>query len=251
MIAWGAADLANWLKLKMAWQVIPAICVLLMLAWVTHRQIGYWSSSYNLWTRTLAVTRNNLIAHRNMAVVLIEMGRPDEAFEQFKAVVELNPYEMQSQCLIGKYLYWRGKLPEALAQFNKVITLTNEPGPLAVAYAGMGMVYSDMGEQAKARQSFEHSLEFNRDDPNAYYGLGRLAEKDGRLEEAIFDYSRVVALAPSGPSYQRLGHVYELAHRPLEALNAYQLAVKASPQLKETLTPTINALAASIPSSPE
>jgi protein O-mannosyl-transferase len=247
MIAWGAADLTDALKLKAPLRVIAAVCVLLAIALVTRRQIGYWSNSVNLWGRTLAVTRNNLIAHRNMASALTEMGRTDEAFEHFKAEAELNPHEMLTQFLIGQYLYSRGKLAEALAQFNKMTYLTSEPQPLAAAYAGMGMVYSDLDDESKAQLSFEESLKLNRNESDAYYGLGQLAEKDGRLEEAIFDYSRLVDLAPTGLSYQRLGHAYELAHRPTEALEAYRLAVKISPQMKQALAPAINRLAATIP----
>jgi tetratricopeptide (TPR) repeat protein len=147
MIAWGATDLATRLKLKMVLQTIPAISLLLILAWVTHRQIGYWSSSYNFWARTLAVTRNNLIALHNMGLTLDTMGSPDEAIEQYKAEAELNPHGMLIQFLIGQYLYSHRKLPEALAQFNKMTTPTNELQPLAAAYAGMGMVYSDMRDK--------------------------------------------------------------------------------------------------------
>jgi Flp pilus assembly protein TadD len=248
MIAWGLADLANALKLSMPLKVIPVVCVLVALAFATHRQMSYWSSSYNLWGRTLAVTKNNLIAHRNMATALTAMGRPGEAYEQFKAEAELNPHDMLSQLAIGAYLYSQGKLPEALAQFSKMTHLTNEPQPLSAAFSGMGMVYSDMGDEGKARLCFQRSLRFNQEQVNAYFGLGGLAEKDGRLQEAVFDYSKLVELAPTGKGYQKLGHAYELLDRRVEALDAYQLAVSLSPEMKDTLAPAMNALAVTIPS---
>ena len=56
MIAWGAADLADARQIAFSSRVIPASCVLLALSFATHRQLGYWSSSYDLWTHALAVT---------------------------------------------------------------------------------------------------------------------------------------------------------------------------------------------------
>ncbi len=247
MIVWGLADSANALKLKMPLRVIPAVCALAALALVTHRQMGYWSSSYNLWTHTLAVTKNNAMAHLNIAGVLTNMGRQDEALEHFKAEVELNPDDLLSQFAIGTYLEKHGRLPEALAQFTKMTHLTADRQPLSAAYAAIGMVYGDMGEEARAQQSLERSLQVDPYQPSAYYGLGRLAEKEGRLEDAILDYSRLVELAPRGSSFQQLGHVLQLANRPAEALDAYRQALKMSPGMKEALMPAMSALAASGP----
>ncbi|MGO9649138.1 MAG: tetratricopeptide repeat protein [Terriglobales bacterium] len=244
MIVFGAADVADALKLKMPLRVAPAVCVLLALGFATHQQMKYWSSSIELWSRTLSLTKNNLIAHRNMASALTEVGRVDEAYEQFKAEAALNPFDLLSQLAIGSYLYSHHQLPDALAQFDKMTHLTRDRQPLSAAYAGMGMTYSEMGDEIRARQSLEHSMRLNPNQPNAYHGLGRLAEKQGNSQEAIYDYSRLVDLAPSGQSYRLLGHAFQNANRPVEALEAYQDALKLSPEMKEELTPAINSLLA-------
>jgi hypothetical protein len=44
----------------------------------------------------------------------------------------------------------------------------------------------------------------------------------GSSRRRIFDYSRLVTLDPTGFSYQLLGHAYELAHSPTDALTAYR-----------------------------
>jgi tetratricopeptide (TPR) repeat protein len=242
MIVWSLADAANALKLKMPLRIIPAVCVLVALGFVTHQQIKYWSSSIDLWARTLSITKDNLIAHRNMASALTEVGRMDEAYEQFKAEAALNPFDLLSQLAIGSYLYGHHRLPEALAQFDKMTHLTRDRQPLSAAYAGMGMTYSEMGDELRARQSLEYSMRLNPDQPNAYYGLGHLAEKQGNSQEAIFDYWRLTELAPSGMSYRMLGHALQSANRSTEALDAYQQAVTLSPEMKAELTPAINSL---------
>ena len=51
--------------------MIPAACVLLALSFATHRQLGYWSSNYDLWTHALAVTDKNFIAQDNLGGALL------------------------------------------------------------------------------------------------------------------------------------------------------------------------------------
>jgi protein O-mannosyl-transferase len=244
MLVWGLSDLSDALHVTIPLRIVPATCVLLALALAAHRQIGYWSNSENLWAHTLAVTKDNLIAHRNLASAMTAVGKPDEAFEQFKAEAALNPHDMLSQLAIGAYLYHKGRLPEALAQFEKMTHLTAERQPLSAAFAGMGMAYADMEKDGNAYLSFERSLRLNPNQPEAYHGLGRLAEKDGRLDEAVFAYSRLAEIAPTGVNYQRLGDAFRLANRPTEALNAYQNALKISPEMKDSLAPAMSALGA-------
>ncbi|HEX8818136.1 MAG TPA: tetratricopeptide repeat protein [Terriglobales bacterium] len=244
MIVWGLADLAERFKLNPAWQTAPAAVAVIALAFTTHIQLRYWSSSYEVWKHTLAVTKDNLLAHRNFASALSAMGRVDEAYEHFKAESELNPHDMYSQFAVGVYLYGHGHLPEALSQFTMMTHLSREPMPLSATYAALGMVYNDMGDDEKALASFNHSLRFNPDQPNAHFGLGRVLEKQGRLDEAIQEYSRAIELNPTDQAYRRLGETLQLANRPKEALEAYQEALKISPNLRETLASAINTVAA-------
>ena len=79
MIAYGLADLAEARKVRRAWQVVPAACVLAAFVLLTHRQLSYWDSEYHLWSHTLAVTPQNPFAHDALAAALLE---PDVAMTQ-------------------------------------------------------------------------------------------------------------------------------------------------------------------------
>ncbi len=62
MIAWGFADWTESHEIGFTARIVPAVCVLLALSVVTHRQLSYWASNYDLWTHALAVTDKNFIA---------------------------------------------------------------------------------------------------------------------------------------------------------------------------------------------
>jgi len=189
MVAWGAADWADSRHIGAIALVIPAACVLLALSAATYRQLGYWSSNYDLWTHALAVTDRNFIAHDNLGGALLLLDKADEAYSHFLAAAEINPRDPMSRSNLGAYLQEHGHLDEAIDQYKRVISLTSDPGLLAATYANLGAAYRALGADEQARQNYEQAIRLNSSQSNAYLGLGQLQEKQNKLDAAISDYS--------------------------------------------------------------
>jgi Flp pilus assembly protein TadD len=233
MIAWGIADLADSKQIGLVVRVILAACVLLALSFATNRQLGYWSSNYDLWTHAVAVTGRNFIAQDNLGGALLWLGKTDEAYLHFQAAAEINPLDPMSRSNLGAYLQEHGHMAEAIEKYNRVITLTSDPGLLAATYANLGAAYRKLGEDEKARTSYDQALRLNPNQYNAYLGLGELLEKQSRLDEAISNYSKAVELRPTDTGFLLLGRALERTGRRSEALAAYQAALKLSPDMPE------------------
>jgi protein O-mannosyl-transferase len=233
MMVWGAAEVADSLQIGFTARMIAATCVLLALSFATHRQLGYWSSSYDLWAHALAVTDKNFIAQDNLGGALLLLGKPEEAHPHFQAAAEINPNDPMSHANLGAYLQEHGRLSEAIEQHNRAISLTSDPGLLASTYANLGTAYRKLGEDEKARESYDQALRLNPNQFNAYLGLGQLLEKQNRMDEAINNYSRSVELRPTDTGFLFLGHALESAGRRSEALAAYENALRLSPDLPE------------------
>jgi tetratricopeptide (TPR) repeat protein len=233
IIAWTAADLAEARRIPLTARAVPVACVLIALAAVAYRQIGYWGSSYDLWSHTLAVTEKNFIAEDNLGGTFLMQGKPDEAFAHFQAAAQIHPQDPMSHANVGAYLQEHGRLQEAVEQYDATIRLTSDRGLLASAYANQGTAYRELGDFAKARESYDHALRQNPNQFNAYLGLGRLLEQEGKLEEAIINYSRSVELRPTDEGFMYLGHALEKTNRLPEAMAAYRQALKISPDSGE------------------
>jgi Tfp pilus assembly protein PilF len=233
MITWAAADFAASRKIEAVWGIISAACILMALAFATHRQLSHWSSSYDLWSHTLAVTDHNFIAQDNLGGAFLLQGRSDEAYPHFQAAAEINPRDPMSHSNLGAYLQEHQRFREAVEQYNTAISLTSDRGLLAASYANRGSAYRELGDDTKAQESYDQALRLNPNQFNAYLGLGRLLERQGKLEEAISNYSRSVELRPTDQGYLWLGRALEKANRSREALAAYQEALKISPDLEE------------------
>ena len=226
MLAFSAAELAEHAKLG-RWPAVPAAVVLAGLAAVTHRQIDFWQSNFDLWTHTLAVTQNNFIAEDNLGGALILVGKEEEAQPHFAAAARINPRDPMSRSNLGTYFQTHHQLQEAVAQYEAAVQLTSEPALLASTYANLGTAYGVLDQDEYARASFERSLQFNPNQFNAWLGLGILALKQGKVDEAIADLSRSIASQPTGQGYFELGQAYEKVGRFDEAREAYRQADSA------------------------
>jgi tetratricopeptide (TPR) repeat protein len=232
MIAFGVADFANEYKLGL-WPAVPAAVILLALASTTHRQIGYWQSNYELWSHTLSVTQNNFIAEDNLGGALILEGKEEDARSHFEAAARINPRDPMSRSNLGTYFQTHNQMRDAISQYEAAIKLTSDPGLLAQTYANLGAAHRALAEDEDAHKDFDQSLRLNPNQFGAWLGLGLLAQKHGKLDEAISDLSRSVELQPTAQAFLVLGHVLEQSDRAPEALGSYQQALKLAPESTE------------------
>lgn len=232
MIAFGVADLAQ----AKTWGLLPAIpaaAALMALSIMTYRQIGYWQTSDALWSHTLVVTQNNFVAEDNLGGALILEGKEEEAHAHFEAAARISPKDPMSHSNLGTYYMTHSQMREAVQQYEAAVEMTSDPGLLAQTYANLGATYRALGEDDQAQTNYNHALRLNRDQFNAWLGLGLLAQKQGKLTEAVTDLSRSVELEPTAQGYLSLGRALAQSGRTAEALAAYDQALKISPDLTE------------------
>ena len=232
MIAFAADDWAA-RRGRSALSVVAATAVLIALAALTYRQIGYWKCNVDLWSHTLAVTENNFVAEDNLGGAFILENKEEEAHPHFEAAARINPRDPMSHANLGTYFQTHNRMREAIAQYEAAVALTSDPALLAQTYANMGASHWALGENGQAQTNFEQALRLNPSQFNAWLGLGLLAEKRGKPGEAITDLSRSVELQPTAEAFFHLGRLLaEMGHAP-EAIDAYQRALQLSPQLTE------------------
>jgi tetratricopeptide (TPR) repeat protein len=224
MVCWGVSDWTERRHLSTAWLAASCISVLVVLAVVSHRQIGFWSDHVTLWTHTLQVTSGNWQAENNLGMALLRRGRMDEAIPHFRAAAELDPSDAVSNMNIGIYEQSRGNAPLAIEQYKKAIKLTRNPKLKAEAYNNLGYAYKDIGDLADAQQSLQMAVNTNPEFVGAWISLGLLAQKSGDLGLSIQAYSRAMKIEPSGFGYLLLARALDLSGRKAEADAATQQA---------------------------
>jgi Tfp pilus assembly protein PilF len=232
MIAFGVSD---WDQLTghKVWAIVPPAAILVTLALTSRRQMDYWQSNYDLWSHTLAITQNNFVAEDNLGGALILEGKEEEAHAHFEAASRINPRDPMSRTNLGTYYRNRGQMREAEAQYQAAANLTADPGLLALTYANLGTTQLAMGEADRALKSFQQSLQYNSSQSHAWLGPRLVARRQGKLQEAIDELSHSVEIQPTGQGLLELGRSLAQAGRNEEAFQAYEQALKISPDLAE------------------
>jgi len=214
LVSWGVADFARQRHLSSVWLRGASIAVLLVLAAVTYRQIGFWGDNLTLWSHALEVTRGNYMAENIVGSTLMDEGDSEAALPHLEAAREMNPSDPSAYMAIGAYDQQHGKLQPAIEQYQKTITLTDGAVQRnlwlrSTTFARMGSAYRQLGDFEQARQSFRESLEIDPNQGQVWLALGVVTQLSGDPAGAIQAYSRAIKIQPSDLGYLLLARVLE------------------------------------------
>src|SRR5205807_5808686 len=103
-----------------------ALVVIALFAWRAGIQTSYWQNTERLWNRTLALTKQNDIAHFDMGEFLLKAHRFDEAISQFQTLLANQPDNPNAHFPLGSAYMEKGQLGSAFLEFERALQL--EPG---------------------------------------------------------------------------------------------------------------------------
>lgn len=195
-VVWLAMDLASAMNLARSFLVGSAFAIL-ALGFLTYRQLGHWHDGETLWRYTLSVTPPNYMAHDNLAMVLAEEGKADEAISEFRAAEALHNYPAPQILTLGAYEQRNGHLQGAIEQYDRALRTTPDPAVKVAAWNQLASAYAQEKDWDRAKLAYDNALGISPSDVNALIGSGLLAERSGDLGLAVHRLSRAVEVSPS------------------------------------------------------
>jgi Flp pilus assembly protein TadD len=228
MVAWLVPSLAP--ARLAAWHIVPAlgtgvVIVYAAIAWV---QVGYWRDSVTLYQHMLVVTDGNFMAHYLLGNEFLKQHRLDDALEEFRRAVEMEPRSGRAHYYLGVALQTLQRSDEAAREYQISLALNER---FFLAHLNLGAILMSRRQYADAKQEFERAAELESDDGRAVANLAAVAlevgdnsqaiayarralridgnlsmcrrllavalQKEGRLDEAIEECRRLVAASPN------------------------------------------------------
>ena len=227
MAAWGLPDLlARWPHRSLA---LPAAAgaVLLACTITSRAQVPHWENSLALWSRVVAVTVGNSLAHHNLAVELAAQGKTEEAIVHYLEALRLQPDFVEAHNNLGVALADRGKIDEAFAHFSEALRLKPDNPE---AHNNLG---NALANQRKVEEAIAHYLEALRLKPDfaeAHNKLGAALASQGRGEEAIAHYAEALRLKPDFvEAHNNWGNALASQGKAEEAIAQYSEALRIRP----------------------
>ncbi|MGH7703862.1 MAG: protein kinase domain-containing protein [Gemmatimonadales bacterium] len=151
------------------------------LGWVLFIYDWDWIAAGREFRRAIEVNARYGTAHQWYSWFLIAMGRVDEALDEGRVAVELDPTSLSIRRSLG-WLHYYSRQPEAaLEHLNRALAMnpTSEE-----THFILGFVYTQKRMYREAVTSFRESVALSSEHARAIAGLGHVAALEGRLDDA-------------------------------------------------------------------
>jgi superkiller protein 3 len=158
--------------------------------------------------------------HNDLGFVLERQGLTDDAVEQYRKALELDPKSASAHYNLAASLARSGEYTAAERHFRAALEVT----PSAPTHTGLGIVLYHQGRVDEAIASLNHAIEMDPKYPAAYDRLAAIRVEQGKLEEAASNYRVVVRIRPSAAGHQKLAQVLMSLGRTDEARKEMEMA---------------------------
>jgi Flp pilus assembly protein TadD len=241
-LVWGAAGLCRaWPYRRWAGGLASAL-VLIVLIVCAFRQTSFWCDGETLWTRTLALTSRNYMAHNGIGGALASTGRMDEAIAHFRQAIAISPHCAAFHTNLGNALIELDRPDEAREEFRKVLEIDPHD---AEAYERLGVLFANRGQINEAIAFFRRSLDINPKNSDTCYDLGKALLKRGRQSEARRLFQKAMELVPDYVVvHNDLGKVMAADGQFSAAIKHFERALDGDPKCRSARLNLAKALSA-------
>jgi tetratricopeptide (TPR) repeat protein len=203
---------------------------------------------------------NSARAHWKYGFALHKAERLDEAAEQYRIALRLNPKQKEPHFHLGQVLAAQSQLNEARSELEEALHSDPRNGEYHSEYGRVlerlglkeragaehltaihlapksgqnhyeyAMFLFREGNPDQAIPEFEAALKHNPNHPEAHYHLGRVLYVKGDYEGAKRHYEETARLDPKAPVHSALGTVYFRLGQTSQAIAQFKEALRLNP----------------------
>jgi len=208
--------------------VIPMFALfILFLSVAAFMRNTVWRNDLALWSDVVAKSPLKERGHNNLGVAYFNRGMINEAIEQYRTALRLDPKSVNAYHNFGNALYKKGMLDEAVEKYETALQLD----PKSVnAHNNLGVIYFDRGMFDQAEEHYRTALEINPFTANANSNLGNVYLKKGMVDQAIEQYQIALQINPGNiNAHTNLGVAYAARGMTDQAIEQYRTAVQMDP----------------------
>ena len=207
---------------------IGAICVLSVAQ--DRRYAAVFTSEASLWRYTLPRNLEAWLAHNNLALVLIEQGRPAEALPHCYEAIRLQSGYDAAYTNLALALIRLGRLDEAEKARAEAIRLGCANADL---HANLADALLRAGRIADAIECYEAALRLQPERAPLHGALAVALYLGGRIAASLPHYEQAIRLAPTAETHVNYGLALAQLNRLAEAMRHYEEALRLAPDSVE------------------
>ena len=144
--------------------------------------------------RAIELDPSSAESHNDLAVAVREFGRLEESISLLERAIELNPNYPNAYLNLGVSYGIRGNFEKAHTCYSKALELLPD---FTKAHFNLANLLLAQGEAEMAIESYQAALRTNMSYLPAEMGIGRALRQKERLEEAIATFESILSRAPN------------------------------------------------------
>jgi tetratricopeptide (TPR) repeat protein len=160
--------------------------------WANYRQ-GDLRAAYSSFAEAVEADRQAAPAHYGLGIVLLDMGRSQEARVQFERAIEIDQSFPEPHTKLGVILASQGRFEDAIQEHKSALRLNPS---LTDAEFDLGWTYIQAGRLREAEETFASLIQRYPRLAEARVGVGAVSEARGNLQGALTQFERALELDP-------------------------------------------------------
>jgi len=200
---------------------------------VVSSQRGNHSIAISYIEKALKFNPANAHAYFNLGNVYRDKGQLNKAISCYQKSLELNPNNANAYFSLGMIYQSKGELDEAINCYQKTLLLNSA---LADVYYNLGIIFQAKGQLDKAASFYQQVIQISPSHADAYNNLGIIQREKGQLNEAISYYQKAIQINPEHAiAYNNLGDAISLKEnrRIDDVISCYQKAIELDKYLTD------------------
>jgi len=237
----GRLDEAEALLLTKQERVSADDRILSLLAGVAHAR-GQFDKAVSFMTQAIALNPSMPGHYSNLGNLYKFLNRDAEAIHCFEKILSLQPENIHILLQLADCSTRIGRIQNAIDYYKKTLLIDSGVPEIHCAIA---CVYLKAGQYDAAVCSFEEACRLRSDYGEAYHGLGDVFRLTGHFEKALTFYKRALdhpASLDIASIHSNIGTCKQYIGDIRGALNAFNDAVRSSPDRYELYTNMLMAL---------
>lgn len=130
------------------WKTALLVGLVLVFSFWTFERNKVWSDRISLWSECVAKSPDKARPRNNLGVALKNIGRFEQAADQYKAVIKIDPYFVEAYNNLANVLMEMGQLDEALDYYYKALEI--KPNHY--------VIHNNIGKLLMGKQQYDRAM---------------------------------------------------------------------------------------------
>lgn len=208
-------------------RLVISAALILLLGVVAVKRGTVWENDLTLWSDVMKKSPGSVRAYAAVGAYYLKEGKDDEAMAMFQKTISLRPDYDKGYYNLGVLYLRKEYYDAAITSLSRAVELNPEYGK---AYFQLGLAYANGGQYDKAVPAYEKAIKFMPDSAVLQNNLGNAYSANGDYSRAFAAYEMAISLDTNyaDPHYN-LGNLLVHLDNVERAIKAYKRAVELNP----------------------